>query len=93
MLVGIRNGRAQFQRMMEWVLKGLPFADVYVDDVIIRSTEETEQELLENHAKHLDEVLDVFARHNFVAKLSKASFFFHSVEFCGRILENGRRRP
>ena len=65
--MGVRNGNAQFQRMMEWVLKDLPYADVYVDDVIIGSTGETEQELLSNHAKHLDEVLGLFARHNLVA--------------------------
>ena len=64
-----------------------------MDDVIIRSTGETEQELLENHAKHLDEVLDLFARHNLVAQLSKSSFFSCSIEFCGQILQNGRRRP
>ena len=58
MPMGFQNANAQFQRMMEWVLKDLPFADVYVDDVIIGFTGETEQELPENHAKHLDEVLD-----------------------------------
>ena len=78
--------------MMEWVLKDLPYADVYVI-VNIGSTGETEQELLSNHAKHLDEVLGLFARHNLVAKPSKASFFSRSVEFCGQILEGGRRRP
>ena len=36
------NGNTQFQRMMEWVLKDLPYADVYVDDFIIGSTGETE---------------------------------------------------
>ena len=93
MPMGVRNGNAQFQRMMEWVLKDLPYGDMYVDDVIIGSTGETEQELLSNHAKNLDEVLRLFAQHNFIGKLSKASFFSRSVEFCGQILEGGRRRP
>ena len=62
-------------------------------DVIIGSTGETEQERLKNHAHNLDQVLDLFAQHNLVAKLSKASFFSRSVEFRGQILENGRRRP
>ena len=61
MPMGLRNGNAQFQHMMEWVLKDLPYKDMYVDDVIIGSTGETEQELLNNHAKHLDEVLGLFA--------------------------------
>ena len=49
--------------------------------------------MLEIHAKYLNEVLDLFARHDLDAKLFKASFFSRSVEFCGQILENGRRRP
>ena len=78
---------------MGWVLKDLPFADVYVNDVIIGSTGATEQEMLANHARHVEQVLELFAQHNLVAKLSKASFFSSSVEFCGQILEGGRRRP
>ena len=50
MPMGVRNGNAQFQHMMKWVLKDLPYADMYVDHVIIDSTGETEQELLNNHA-------------------------------------------
>ena len=93
MPMGVRNGNAQFQRMMEWVLKDLPFADVYVDDVIIGSTGVDEQDMLANHARHVEQVLELFAKHDLVAKLSKASFFSRSVEFCGQILEGGRRRP
>ena len=93
MPMGIRNGNAQFQRMMEWVLRDLPFADVYVDDVIIGSTGTTEQEMLASHTRHVEQVLELFAQHQLVAKLSKASFFSSSVEFCGQILEGGKRRP
>ena len=89
----IRNGNAQFQRMMEWVLRDLPFADVYVNDVIIGSTGTTEQEMLASHARHVEQVLELFAQHQLVAKLSKASFFSSSVEFCGQILEGAKRRP
>ena len=43
MTMGVRNGNAQFQRMMEWVLKDLPFADGYLDDVIIGANGENQQ--------------------------------------------------
>ena len=92
MPMGIRNGNAHFQRMMQWVLKNLPFADLYVDDGVIGSTGENEQELLKNHAEKIDQVLDLFAQHNLVAKLSTVSFFSRSVKICGQILDNGRRR-
>ena len=79
--------------MMEWMLPDLSFANCYVDDIIIASTGETEEELLANHAKHVEAVLLALEEHQLVAKLDKASFFVRSVEFCGQVLENGTRRP
>jgi hypothetical protein len=35
LVMGLKNGNAIFQRVMESVLQDLPFADPYVDDVII----------------------------------------------------------
>ena len=43
---------------MEEVLGGLDFADAYVDDVIVGSTGNSEEELLRNHDKDLRLVLD-----------------------------------
>ena len=93
MPMGITNGNSIFQRQMEWVLRGLPFAVAYVDDILIGSDGDTEEELLANHAKHVRMVLDRLAEYQLVAKLSKAQFFVWSVEFCGHILEIGMRRP
>ena len=47
--------------LYQWKVMPLPYADVYVNDVIIGSTGETKQDLLNNHAQHLDEVLSPFA--------------------------------
>ena len=38
LVMGLKNGNAIFQRVMEEVLQSLEFADPYVDDVIIGST-------------------------------------------------------
>ena len=92
MPMGVKNGNAQFQRMMEWVSHDLPFADCYVDDIIIGWTGETEEESLANHAKHVEAVLLALEEHQLVAKLDKSSFFVRSVRFCGQVLENGTRR-
>ena len=78
--MGVKNGNTQFQRTMEWVLRDLPFADCYVDDIIIGSTGETEEEILANHAKHVEAVLLALEEHQLVAKLDEASFFVTSVE-------------
>ena len=66
---------------------------MYVNDVIINSTGAKEQEMLANHARHVEQVLELFAQHNLVAKLSKASAFSSSAKFCGQILEGGKGVP
>ncbi len=51
--MGLKNGGAIFQRMMEWVLKDLSgpilSVHVYVDDVIIGSDGATHEERVANH--------------------------------------------
>ena len=58
---------------------------------MIGSTGESEDEILANHAKHVEAVLLALDEHQLVAKLDKASFFVRSVEFCGQVLQNGTR--
>ena len=43
-------GGSSFQRLMDKVMRGLPFVSTYIDDVLIHSTDD------EMHAKHLNEV-------------------------------------
>ena len=49
MPMGIKNGPTIFQGVMDHALQGLHCADVYVDDVIIGSGGDTEEELLADH--------------------------------------------
>ena len=35
MPMGIKNGPAMFQRMISWILRELPFAVAYIDDVLL----------------------------------------------------------
>ena len=93
MPLGIRNGAALFQRVMDHVLQGLNCADIYIDDIIIGSSLETEEELLANHDRDVRAVLDRLRKEELVASVSKTNFFVRSVEFCGHVLENGTRRP
>ena len=89
----MKNGAAIFQRVMDHVLQDLDCADVYIDDNIIGSSGDTEEEHLANHDGDVRAVWDSLRREEFVPSVSKADFFVRLVKFCGHVLENGTRRP
>ena len=93
LVMGLKNGNAIFQRVMEEVLRDLDFADPYVDDVIVGSTGNSEEELLQNHNRDLRKVLDTLQLAGLVADPGKAQLFVREVEFCGHLLREGRRYP
>jgi hypothetical protein len=93
MPMGAKNGNAAFQRMMDWILKDLDCADPFVDDVIVFSTGDTEEELIHNHMKDLCTVLNRLREHQLVCDKSKAQMFQREVEFCGQLIGHGMRRP
>ena len=67
LVMGLKNGNAIFQRVMEDVLRPFDFADAYVDDVIIGSTGETHEDVLTNHDKALRRVLNALKETSLVA--------------------------
>lgn len=93
LVMGLKNGNAMFQRMMEWVLREHENADPYVDDIIVGSTGSTEGEVLANHERDLRAVLRTLEENGLVVDPKKAHLFMHTVEFCGHILQEGRRSP
>ena len=94
LVMGLKNGNAQFQRMMEWVLRDVDdFANPYVDDIIIGSTGNTPEEVIQNHTRHVIRVLQVLEENKLVCCPRKSHFFMTEVEFCGHILREGRRSP
>ena len=93
LVMGLKNGNAMFQRMMEWVLADLDNADPYVDDIIVGSTGDTEEELMLNHERDLRALLEILKREELIVDPRKANLFMREVEFCGHILREGRRSP
>ena len=93
MPMGVKNGNAAFQRMMEWILKDIPNANPFVDDVIVASGGATMEEAINNHRKDLEAVMKAFRVHQLVCDMSKVQMFTTEVEFCGHILGGGQRRP
>ena len=90
--MGINNGPAIFQRVMDHILQGLDCADIHIIDIIICSSGATKEELLANHDRDVRAVLNGLRKEELVASVSKTDFFVRSVEFCGHVLENGTRR-
>ena len=90
--MGIKNGPAMFQRMISWILRELPFAVAYIDDVLIGSPGSDKQELLRTHFDHCCAVLEAFKRHRIAAKGSKVHLFMTLIKFCGHLLFQGKVR-
>ena len=56
--MAIKNAPAIYQRVRDPLSQGLDCADVYIDDIAIGSSGDTEEELLANHDRHVRVVLD-----------------------------------
>ncbi len=65
---GLRNAGSSFQRMMDRVLAGLPFAYCYLDDLWIASTD------LATHQHHLRQVFQRLQQFGLVIDLEKCVF-------------------
>ena len=95
--MGLKNGVAIFQRVIEFCLKNVAdVADPYVDDVItgtMGKEGKVTPEVLQAHDADIRRVLDALKEHQMVADLKKCKFFVKEVEFCGHILGGGERRP
>ena len=79
--------------MMEWVLKGLEGVNVYVDDVIVGSTGDTLEAMLENHERVLRATLERLAESELRVDPNKVKLLMEEIEFRGHVLRDGRRRP
>ena len=93
MPMGIKNGPAIFQRVMEHVLRGLDCADECIDEIIIGSSGPTTHELFASHDGDGRAALDRLRREELAASVSRTVFLVRSLEFCGHVLDNGTPRP
>ena len=71
---------AYFQELMTGVLKDLPFAMAYLDDIIIYSSTP------EEHLQHIKTVFEKLRHAKLSMKLSKCHFFTKEIQYLGHIL-------
>ena len=84
---GLAQAPAYFQELMTGVLKDLPFAMAYLDDIIIYSSTP------EEHLQHIKTVFEKLRHAKLSMKLSKCHFFAREIKYLGHILGMEGIRP
>ncbi|GBG68801.1 hypothetical protein CBR_g3341 [Chara braunii] len=81
---GLTNAPATFQRAMNDIFRDIleQYVLVYLNDILVYSR------TLEEHLRHLCDVLNRLRRHGFYAKLSKCRFAQHKVDFLGHYVSD-----
>ena len=93
MPMGIRNAGAFFQRMMDEILGDLEGIHCYIDDILVVSHGESDDEMFTKLSNDIQRVPEQLRKFKIIAETSKLDFFTRSVQFSGHILEGGTRRP
>nr|VZI19045.1 unnamed protein product [Spirometra erinaceieuropaei] len=75
---GLRNAAQSFQRFIDEILRGLPFAYAYIDDILVASSS------AEEHASHLRLIFDRFQQHGLQLNVDRCLFGVNSLDFLGR---------
>ncbi|CCH62362.1 hypothetical protein TBLA_0H00730 [Henningerozyma blattae CBS 6284] len=84
---GLVNAPSTFARYMADLFRGKPNICVYLDDNLIFS------DSLEEHWKHLDDVLSILAKEHLFVKRKKFQFTQTPVEFLGYNISDNAIRP
>ena len=84
---GLAQAPAYFQELMTGVLKDLPFAMAYLDDIIIYSSNP------EEHLEHIRMVFEKLHDAKLSMKLSKCHFFAKEIQYLGHILGSEGIKP
>ncbi|GBG71123.1 hypothetical protein CBR_g8423 [Chara braunii] len=81
---GLTNTPATFQRAMDDIFRDIlkHYVLIYLDDILVYSR------TLEEHLRHLRDVLDRLRRHGFYDMLSKCHFAQHKVDFLGHYVSD-----
>jgi hypothetical protein len=74
---GLRNAGQSFQRMMDQVLAGLPFAFCYIGDILVALPDHAA------HQQHLRQVLERLREAGLALNIEKCAFAQSSVDFLG----------
>jgi transposase InsO family protein len=77
---GLKNAAQAFQRLMDTVCRGLDFAFVYLDDILVASNGK------EQHLEHLRQLFERFKDHGLILNQHKCRFGHTSLDFLGHLV-------
>lgn len=84
---GLRNAAQTFQRFMDSILRGLPFAYSYIDDLLVASATP------EEHERHLHQLFARLSEFGVVINAAKSQFGVSELEFLGHHVGKDGIRP
>ena len=94
--MGVTNGNAAFQRMLEKLLEHVRYcADPFGDDVLIASGDPgmSYDDLLEAHERNITRVLDLLDQQKPMGSSDKATIALSEVVCAGHVVGNGQQKP
>lgn len=84
---GLRNAAQTFQRFMDNILRGLPFAYAYIDDVLVASRSP------EEHEEHLRALFTRLDENGIIINAVKSEFGVAELDFLGHRISSEGIRP
>lgn len=83
---GLKNAAQAFQRLMDGILRDIPFTFVYVDDILVASRSHKE------HLEHLQQLFQLLSDNGLVINKGKCVFGVSELDFLGhRVTAQGIR--
>ena len=77
MLFGLKNAAQTFQRLMDTILRGISCISIYLDDILVSSSTQTE------HAYYLRQVFNALSLSGMVVQRQKCVFCVAEIDFVG----------
>ncbi len=84
---GLKNAGMTFQRLMDTLLGGHPFAFIYLDDILVASSNAAD------HRRHLCQVFEVLEKSGLIINTDKCVFGRPSIEFLGHNISAAGSSP
>ena len=78
---GLRNAAQTFKRLIDEILRGLPFTFAYIDDVLIAGRD------INEHQDHVLQVFERLAHFGLKTNVSKYDFAVSKLNFLGHMID------